>query len=305
MNSALPTLLLLADLLASGGGQWRPPDLVRAEEQLCRGHLAQVSLSPHGGIALKVMLRYQDGTRAVFKPDQTLYSARFGAEIAAHRLAVHLGVRMVPTACERRIPFAALLELTDAPEHSVLRARMEKELRRDADGSVRGATIAWVRRVRELPASLRSTWGPWLRPGAPIPAGEKLRTSDVADLTLLDLLFNNPDRYSGGNLLEDLDTGRLLMIDNGADFRPVPTLHRSFHRSALAMLGRVRAPTYRRIQALRLATVQALLARPVPGGSSFYLTPGELRALFARRNALVEHIERLRRTSGDAAVFLP
>lgn len=305
MTPLLFTLLSLADPLSSGGGEpsGLTPRRLLAEQRLCGGAVTRVAPSPYGGMSVKFMLRLAPGGDVVWKPEQSLYSARFEAEIAAHRLATHLGVGLVPPACERSLRRTTLLRLAEEPARAALRTRIDKEILADRDGLVHGAAIRWIRRVREIPPSVRAAWVRWLAPGTAVPPADRQRLGDVADLILLDLLFSNPDRFTGGNLLEDRDTGRLLMIDNGADFRPVPTLHRAYHRELLGLLRRVRGPTYRRVRGLRSAGLTTLLRRPEGRGS--YLTAREIRALLARRDALVRHVEGLRRDHGDAAVLLP
>lgn len=305
MTQLLPLLLVAAQTLSGGGAERESGQRPAAERLLCTGTVGRVDLSPYGGLSVKFLLRLGPGPgrTAVFKPEQPLYSARFEAEIAAFRLATHLGVTAVPAACERRIRHERLLALTGDPRHAVLRARLERELRPDPEGWVRGAAIAWVPLVKELPATERLQWARWLTPGAPVPVAERSRLGEVADLLLLDLLFGNPDRFTGGNLLVDRATGRLLMIDNGASFRPVATLDRPYHPEQLALLRRVRSGTYQRVRRLDRPTLLSLVRRPAAQGS--YLTYPEVRALLKRRDALVRHVEALRRAHGDGAVLLP
>jgi len=122
-------------------------------------------------------------------------------------------------------------------------------------------------------------------------------------MLLLDLLFSNPDRFTGGNVLVDLASGRLVMIDNAASFRPRLGLNLAYHRKGLALMGRVRRPTYEAVRRLDAATVRRASSRPAGKGS--YLTTEEERAVLVRRSALVAHVEGLRRRFGDARVFLP
>lgn len=305
MTHLLLTLVLLIPPLTSGGGVAKEPDPGRQREErlACGGRIARLEPSPYGGTAIKVMLRLDGGAQAVWKPEQAHWSSRFEAEIVAYRLAKHLGVDAVPAACERGLQKSALLALASEPGQAALRARLEAELRPDAQGWVRGAAIAWVPRVSELPVTVRQDWARLLTPGAQIPHSQRVRVGDAADLLLLDLLFSNPDRFTGGNLLENKVTGRLLMIDNGAGFRPVAGLMRPYHRDDLTMLKRVRSPTYHRMKRLDRLTILALVRRPPTQGS--YLTYPEVRALLKRRDALVAHVEALRRAHGDGAVLLP
>lgn len=282
-------------------GQGAAPS--RVERWLCHGRIHRFRVSPYGGTSLKVMLDFGSGRRAVFKPEQTLYSARYQAEIVAYRLARRLGVRTVPPACERRVRFAALERLFRAPRHAARLERLRKEVRRDSAGWVTGAAIWFVRRAHELDLAHATAWQRWLRPGASIPARHRRRAGELADLLLLDLLFTNPDRFTGGNVLVNLASKRLVMIDNAASFRPRMALTLAYHRKELALLGRVRRPTYRALLALDADAVRRAIARPSGGGR--YLSTLEERAILERRIALIGHVEALRRRFGDAAVFLP
>lgn len=305
MSVTLPLqlLLVMAQTLSGGSVQGRGNLLHEVEKRLCKTQVQRLELSPYGGVSIKFMLRLSGGFTSIFKPEQSHYSARYEAEIAAYRLAALLGVNQVPAACERRIPLKSLQELAADPKQAALLARLGRELRPDAEGMVRGAAIDWIPHVRELPAAQRQDWAKWLSPGAPVPPLQRARLGEIADLLLLDLLFGNPDRFTGGNLLEARTTGRLLMIDNSADFRPVSALGRPYHLEQLAMLRRVRAVTYQRMRQLDRKSVIALVRRPAGQGS--YLTYPEIRAFFARRDALVRHVEELRRAHGDEAVLLP
>lgn len=278
--------------------------LPRRERRLCRARIRSLVPSPYGGMSIKFMIRLAGGGRAVYKPNQTKYGARFAAEIAAYRLARHLGVGLVPAACERRIPRKDLEQAESDPKHQALRARLARELVVDPDGRVRGAAIHWVPRVVDLKLEATTHWHAWLKPGSVIPGKSRRLAGEIADLLLLDLLFSNPDRFTGGNTLAALPSRRLLMIDNGADFRPVPHLNRKYHREMLARLGRVRRPTYRRLLKLSQRALRRLLLRSGTRRSG-YLTRRERRALLKRRDALWRHVEALRRQHGDPAVFLP
>ncbi len=279
------------------------PGLVRVEQRLCRGRIRHVKISPYGGMSIKVMLYFPGGHRAVFKPEQSLYSARYQAEIAAYRLATHLGVGLIPPACERTLRWDTLMRLVREPRHAKLRARMQKEIKVRDGAQVVGVAIHFVPRVHELPLERRTAWKKWLKSASRIPPRHLRRAGEIADMLLLDLLFSNPDRFTGGNVLINLANQRLLMIDNAADFRPVEGLIRPYHRETLSLLGRVRRPTYDRLRQLDAAALRRTLMRP--GSRELYLTRQERHALLTRRADIVRHVEALRRVHGDGAVFLP
>lgn len=305
MKMIVLVALMLADPLASGTIQSTVPSpaTVRVEQRLCRGRIRHLYVSPYGGMSIKFMFRFAGGHKAIFKPNQTRSSARYKSEIAAYRLANHLGVDMVPPACERTLTLDALHRATANPKFKALRKRMDKELRITKDGYVRGAAIHFLPRVRETRLETNKQWQQWLRPGAAIPRAQRRRVRALADILLLDLLFHNPDRFTGGNLLEALPTRRLLMIDNGASFRRVAHLDRTYHRESLEVMQRVRRVTYRRMIRLDRQTLARVVRRPLGYGGSF-LSRREQWALLQRRKLIRAHVEGLIRKHGKAKVFL-
>ena len=132
----------------------------------------------------------------------------------------------------------------------------------------------------------------------------RVQTGDIADLLLLDLLFSNPDRFTGGNTLMELQSRRLLMIDNGASFRKVAHLNRTSHKQNLALMGRVRRATYRRLLRFDREQLERVVRRPL-GRVGYYLSLREREALLKRRLLLIAHVERLIKAHGTSAVFLP
>ncbi len=306
MNLIVLTVMMLTQPLASGTIQSTVPSpaTVRVEQRLCRGRIVRLYVSPYGGMSIKFMLRFAGGHKAIFKPSQTRSSARHKAEIAAYRLANHLGVSMVPPACERTLTLEGLRRATAHPKFGALRKRMDKELIVTPKGYVLGAAIHFVPRVRETGLETKLGWHKWLRAGSTIPRKHLRRARSLADILLLDLLFHNPDRFTGGNLLEALPTHRLLMIDNGASFRKVANLDRTYHRASLQVMQRVRRVTYRRMLRLDGRTLARVVRRPLGYGGSF-LTGREQRALLMRRELIRAHVEGLIRTHGAQAIFLP
>jgi hypothetical protein len=306
MNLIVLTVLMLPQPFASGTIQSTVPSpaTVRVEQRLCRGRIQRLYVSPYGGMSIKFMLRFAGGHKAIFKPRQTRSSARHKAEIAAYRLANYLGVDMVPPACERTLTLEGLRQATSQPKFAALRKRMDNELVVTQRGYVLGAAIHFVPRVRETQLETNLQWHKWLRAGSNIARAHRRRARALADILLLDLLFHNPDRFTGGNLLEALPTRRLLMIDNGASFRKVATLDRTYHRATLKVMQRVRRGTYRRMLRLDRRTLASVVRRPLGYGGSF-LTRLEQQALLARRELIRAHVEGLIRTYGAKQIFLP
>lgn len=306
MTLIILTAMMITDPVASGTIQSTVPSpaTVRVEQRLCRGRIQRLYVSPYGGMSIKFMFRFDGGHKAIFKPHQTRSSARYKAEIAAYRLANHLGVDMVPPACERTLTLASLHRATSNPKFKALRQRMDKELIVSKGGYVRGAAIHFVPRARETQLETNKQWHAWLAPGATIPRKHQRRARALSDILLLDLLFHNPDRFTGGNLLEALPNRRLLMIDNGASFRKVAHLDRAYHQASLKVMLRTRRVTYRRILRLDAETLARVVRRPIGYGGSF-ISWREQRALLKRRALIRAHVEALIAKHGRAKVFLP
>jgi hypothetical protein len=305
MSPLCAALLVLATPLQSGSqpGASLPRPYSSTLHRLCEAPLRSVRPSPYGGRSVKLMLDLGAGVQALWKPRQVRDEARYQAEVAAFRLASHLGIDLVPPACERSIPLVDLERAASDPAQAGLRARIQQELSADPDGQVPGAAIFWVRKARELTIEKDWTWRRWMMAGSVIPADQAVRAADLADMLVLDLVTNNFDRFTGGNLLHVPTTDRLLLVDNNAAFRAIGSLKRPYHLEVLGYLGRARHATYFRLLALTQRDVTRIMARP--GGQPGLLTPAEIAAVIQRRDEVVRHLEAHRRAHGDAAVLLP
>ena len=94
------------------------------------------------------------------------------------------------------------------------------------------------------------------------------------------------------------------MIDNGASFRKVPNLDRTYHQESLRILQRVRRVTYRRMLRLDRQTLARVVRRPLGYGGSF-LSWREQRALLKRRALIRAHVDALIQKHGSSKVYLP
>jgi len=113
-------------------------------------------------------------------------------------------------------------------------------------------------------------------------------------LTMLvfDALIDNIDR-NAGNLLYTRGNWDLYLIDNTRAFRTQPKLRESF----LERPVKLPRPFYDSLQQLNEPRLRQLLKG--------ILSKVQIKALLARRDLIVDHVEAARRLQGDAEIFLP
>jgi hypothetical protein len=179
----------------------------------------------HTSYALKLTL--SDGRRGVFKPRsrRPLGDRRYRGEIAAYRLAKALGLDNVPRAVPRAFPLASLRAACATSPGGA--EQLDREVLADPDGAVRGAFIDWIDDYRELPvenSSWRARWQPWvLDSHAKLGKKERTLATAISTMIVFDYVIANWDRYSGGNVARDGDSGSVLFVDNdGAFYEPPP-----------------------------------------------------------------------------------
>jgi len=179
----------------------------------------------HTSYVLKLTL--SDGMLGVFKPRsrRPLGDRRYRGEIAAYRLARALGLDNVPRAEPRAFPLASLRAACATYPGGA--EQLDREVLVDADGTVRGAFIEWIDDYRELPvesSSWRARWEPWvLDSHAKVGKKERTLATAISTMIVFDYVIANWDRYSGGNVARDGDSGSVLFVDNdGAFYEPPP-----------------------------------------------------------------------------------
>ncbi|MCC6214948.1 MAG: hypothetical protein IT376_08775 [Polyangiaceae bacterium] len=249
-----------------------------------------------GGATITLLVRFEDGARAVWKPAQSHGASNHRAEIAAYHLDRLLGLRRTAVVVGRRLPRAAVREHLVAtgtsPEEL---ARFDAEVR-DTSGEVAGAMIAWHARPLADAAPPRD-WAhdPTLAPE---------RRLELADLLLFDALLDNGDRWSGGNVLSLGKGGPLVFLDNAAGFMttrevaPRPALSRLrasclARETTLAALERVgpSAPKNARLGARLGRSLARDPLAPV-------LDAAHLEALDRRVALVLEHLTACRLEAG-------
>lgn len=283
-----------------------------------------------GGRSLGFKITLAGGKKAYFKPEQTFSAANWFGEVAAYHLDRMLGLGRVPCVASREFEWSDLAQAAGKDK------RVPEIIQHD--GKVRGAFVAWVsgelRALKQAPGWERwirvrywpsTAVTPYQRPAAwkwqldqvrkhgddwrskeerlrrrnlhPVPDRED-RPAELSDLIVFDYLTRNLDRWGGNNanVLVRGPHGPLVFLDNGAGFengdqRP------SLMEARLHALQRFRRSTIAAIQAFDIKGFEARLGRelvqPVLG-------PQQIEGLAARRVALLEWVEEVRKVHGEA-----
>ncbi|HEX2678561.1 MAG TPA: hypothetical protein VHM19_18040, partial [Polyangiales bacterium] len=281
-----------------------------------------------GGRTLAFKLTLEDGTQGYFKPEQTVSSANWYAEVAAYHLDRALGLGRVAPVTSRRVAWSALVKAAAGDKR-------EPELIRDKQDSLRGAFIAWLpkkptavetpagwenwvriepfarwavspyqssaayvaalRHVRELAA--RGAQAPGRYEVIPTPSSEDLPAA-LSDMLVFDFLTLNYDRWGGDNtnVLTLGAGGPLIFLDNGDAFSAGPS-RRGLMDSRLAPVQKFRKRT---IEALRKLDVAALGERLNADPNGPILDENAMAGLAVRRQAVLEHVAAQQQRFGDA-----
>jgi hypothetical protein len=254
----------------------------------------------HGGSSLSIRLEFEDGSRAAFKPLQIHPQTVPRKEIAAYRLNRLLGFHAVPPATGRVVSKTELLSALPADGAAMAR-RIEKEGIFDAEGLTRGEVSYWIPAIAdshldELKSVLE--WWQWLTIGQELPAPKRHLMEQLSSLLVFDLLTNNSDRFSGGNLQMDPTGQTLFWMDNTFGFQLDP----EGHTRCRIYFGRVQKFSRHLVSSLRTLTYEQLKgALAVEEG---LLTEPEARAVLMRRDVALRHIDGLIAQHGEAQVLV-
>ncbi len=245
-----------------------------------------------GGSSVTLRVRFDDGGRAVFKPEQKHWRVGHRAEIAAYHLDRRLCFLRTAPVAGRSLDAKLLrrhLEANGADEKFLKRFDDEVIVR---DGHVDGALIAWHEKSLANAEPPRG-WSD--ADGGAVTSELAARLPEYSDMMVFDFVADNSDRFSGGNVLSLGKGGPLIFLDNAAGFTPWrkdTTLEKlmkplcRFRRAtveALRAVGPAAAPG-RRLSALLEASLARDALAPV-------LNKAQLAAADARLAALLEHVD--------------
>ncbi len=172
-----------------------------------------------GGSSVSLRVKFEDGHRALFKPEQKKWKAGFRSEIGAYHLDRLLALGRVAVVAGRILDRTLLrAHLKHSGADSKWLARFDDEVL-DHDGSVYGALISW-HRGRLVSAAPPRDFTDGLDSPQPLRSVVAERLPEWSDMLVFDHLINNTDRWSGGNVLSLGNGGPLIFLDQAAGFNP-------------------------------------------------------------------------------------
>lgn len=264
-----------------------------------------------GGSSISFKLDFADGSRAAFKPEQTWPQTVPRKEVAAYRINRWLGWNAVPPATMRTFHRDELVnnlppEAAAIATHPALRAgaqatRINNEATFDDEGFTRGEVSYWIPTIVDSQLDTMEnvlTWWRWMTVGEEIPPEKVGLMAQLSSLLLFDLLTNNSDRFSGGNLMTSPDGRVLFWMDNTFGFQIEPEGHvrcrtylvrcQKFSRKMVEALRRFDLPSLRR----------ALESEPG------VLSDAEMRSVVARAGVGLKHVDGLIAQFGEDKVLV-
>ncbi len=256
-----------------------------------------------GGSSLSFRVDFADGSRAAFKPAQTNLQTIPRKEVAAYRLGRLLGLSAVPPATPRMVSHAEMFTHLHPDTVSML-PRIRAETIFDPRGNTAGVMMYWVPVIKDsgldTPDGIRQSTQ-WLSQGQPIPAPKHALAAQLSDMLVFDFLTNNPDRYSGGNMLTNQDGSRLLFMDNTMSFF-IESQGNEKTRTALGRVQRLSRRLYQALDRISEDTLARVLAQASEGDYEI-LTKAEIRAVVSRRDYVRSYVDALVATFGAENVF--
>ncbi|MDB4958907.1 MAG: hypothetical protein JWO36_6476 [Myxococcales bacterium] len=268
----------------------------------------------HGGTSLSLRLDFASGARAAFKPEQNHPQSEPRKEIAAYRIDRLLGIGHVAPAKSVRFTMDELIAATDPESRKYTTGRMLDEMIAHG-GTVRGELQWWIPEIRDAKL-LGSTgmlrvdelegialWTSYLQVGATIPEELRPLVQQLASCVLYDVVIDNADRWTGYNTKASPDLKTLYVMDNTLSF----SLFTFGHEGNLFPLHRMQVFPRGLVEHLRGLTYEsvkrALDTGEDAGELAPLLTPGEIRAILARRDHLVGYIDEQIAQFGETAVL--
>jgi hypothetical protein len=239
-----------------------------------------------GGVGLGFVVQLEGGLRAVVKPQQMSPHSIPRYEVAAFRLAHALGLTTVPPAVLRTVTKDELIaRLPPDLDFLVLRITSESVFN---DGKTVAAVMAWapdtaVADVASLEAFRKRVQ--WLSVGGVLPDGVRGLAAELSSMVLFDVLINNGDRMTGGNVLASADGLSTVWIDHGFAFGVAP------HPRAYAHFQRCHRFSRRLIAALR--PLDRAAVRRALDTEGRLLDDAEISALLERKEYALAKVDEL------------
>lgn len=264
----------------------------------------------HGGTSLSLRLDFANGARAAFKPEQVWPQSDPRREIAAYRMDRLLGIGHVPPSKPYKLTVTELLAATDPQLRTYMTQRLADEAL-PQKGELRGMVYWWIPEIKDLwlnglemhePEAIQQMVD-YLQIGAQVPPHHKKLVEQLATCIVYDVVIDNADRWSGSNTKVSPDVSILYFMDNSFSF----SRFTHGHDSNLKPLLRIQVFPRGLVKKLRQLTLEqvtkALAVEDNSIGLAPLLTGEELRAIIARKNHVLEHIDRLIAQFGEDAVL--
>jgi hypothetical protein len=242
-----------------------------------------------GGSSISFHLYFSDGSGAAFKPEQINPQTVPRKEIAAYRINRMLGLNAVPPATARTLNRADLVGKLPA-EAQFLSTRIDAETTFDEEGFTRGEVSYWIPVITDSHLDTPENillWTKWLTPGEEIPPEKLSIMQQLSSLLVLDMLTNNSDRFSGGNLLTSSDGKILFYMDNTFGFQ----VEDEGHIKCRQYLFRSEKFSKKLVEKLRSIDLPAL-KRALESEPSV-LSEAEMASVIARKNVTLKYIDGL------------
>jgi hypothetical protein len=257
-------------------------------ERIRTAEIRQAKLNK-GGSSISFRLDFADGSRAAFKPEQINPQTVPRKEVAAYRLNRWLGFNAVPPATMRTFHRDDLIGKLP-PELQFFANRINAETTFDAEGFTRGEVSYWIPVIVDSHLDTLDnvlTWWRWMTVGEEIPPDKTELMAQLSSLLIFDLLTNNSDRFSGGNLLTSKDGRTLFWMDNTFGFQIEPEGHLRC-RTYLVRCQKFSRKMYESLRRLDLPSLREALASE-PG----VLTEPEMQSVIARRDVALRYVNGL------------
>jgi hypothetical protein len=257
-------------------------------ERMRSAEIVQAKLNK-GGSSISFRLDFADGSRAAFKPEQINPQTVPRKEVAAYRINRWLGFNAVPPATMRTFHRDDLVGKLP-PDAQFLTKRIEAETTFDEEGFTRGEVSYWIPVIIDSHLDTLDNvlaWWRWMTVGEEIPPDKIETMMQLSSLLIFDMLTNNSDRFSGGNLMTSKDGRLLFWMDNTFGFQVEPEGHLRC-RTYLFRSQKFSKKMIANLRRFDLAALKEALA-PEPG----LLSEAEMQSVIARRDVTLRYVDGL------------
>lgn len=208
-----------------------------------------VEVTPNrGGSSVSMRVRFADGKKAVLKPEQTGHPTDPRAEIAAYHLDRILGFGRTAAVAGRKIAASELrAALVQSGAGAAFLERLDSSVVLHG-GTIDAALIAW-HAAPLVEEEAEPAWASLLEKSDEPPPRTAEKLMERSDLVVFDFLIDNPDRFSGGNILRLGQAGALIFLDQGAAFGKNRLAQKLTTQARLDKVCRFRRSTLKRLAA--------------------------------------------------------